>query len=113
MSTKFASDDPDTDRLLRIVAWTLARFFGYSDAAAERALLSFYARWHSPGWGDDFYHHEGAFRSAALIHYSEINGGSTDFGRFFEWYREQDFDAAEREAQEYFREHYFKKEWSA
>ena len=107
MTTPFISKDSDTDRLLRIVAWNLSRFFGYPDTAADALARSFYARWQSPGWGDDFYHHEGAFRSAALMHYSALHDDTTDFTRFPEWYEAQNFGDFEREALEYFREKYF------
>ena len=107
MATPFISDDPDTDKLLRIVAWNLSRFFGYVGTDAEVLVRNFYARWQSPGWGDDFYHHEGAFRSAALIHYSELHGGTTSFSSFRDLFWAQNFDEFEREALEYFRETYF------
>jgi hypothetical protein len=109
MTLPVISKDPDTDKLLRIVVWNLSRFFGYADTAADALVRSFYARWQSPDWGDDFYHDEGAFRSSALMHYSELHGGTTDFTRFREWYWAQNFGDFEREALEYFREAYFDK----
>ena len=109
MSTTLISLDPDTDRLLRIAAWNLSRFFGYADKTAEVMVRSFYTLWQSPGFGDDFYHHEGAFRSATLIHYSAIHDGTTDFTLFPQWYEAQSFSECEREALEYFRESYFDK----
>lgn len=103
-------DDPDTERLLRIAASNLVHFFQYSETKADELVRSFYARWRSPGWDDDFYHHEGAFRSAALMHYSALHGGSTDFTHFTGWYHEQQLDVPAREALEYFRENYFRRD---
>jgi hypothetical protein len=103
MHTPPISNDADTDRLLGIVAWNLTRFFGYDDATAVALVRSTY-----PMRDDDFYHHEGAFRSAAFMHYSATHDGSTDFGTFLEWFRAQDFADAEREALEHYRETYFR-----
>ncbi len=100
------SNDADTERLLRIVIWDLTRFFDYSAADAEEAVRSFYARWQSSR-GDDFYHHEGAFRSASMIHYLATHRSTADFNGFVEWYRAQNFTDAEREALAYFRDNYF------
>jgi hypothetical protein len=101
MHTPPISKDSDTDRLLDIVIWNLTRFFGYDNAAAVGLVRSWY-----PNRDDDFYHHEGAFRSAAFIHYSTTQDGSRNF---FEWFRAQHFDEAEREALEHYRGHYFQK----
>lgn len=59
--------------------------------------------------GDDFYHHEGAFRSAAMMHYSAMNGGSADFTGFHEWYWAQSLSEAEQKALAYLRATYFDK----
>lgn len=106
MNSPSISDDPDTDKLLWIVVRNLVRWFGYEQAAAEQFMRSFYHQFVS-SWGDDFYHHEGAFRTAALMHYSAGRSGSTDFSRFPMWYRTQKFAEAEREALEHFRATYF------
>jgi hypothetical protein len=102
MRTPGISNDPDTDRLLAIVIWNLERFFGYTGQTAEELVRTSY-----PKRDDDFYHHEGAFRSAALLHFSAIQEESSSLGDFPMWLRAQNLDDAAREASEYFREHYF------
>lgn len=99
MHTPSISKDSDTDRLLGIVAWNLTHFFGYDGTAAVELVRSWY-----PNRDDDFYHHEGAFRSAAFIHYSTTKNDARDF---MTWFLAQHFDEAEREALEYFRDHYY------
>jgi hypothetical protein len=104
MNTPPISNDSDTDRLLNNVAWNLKRFFGYVDAAAIELVRSAY-----PKRDDDFYYHEGAFRSAAFMHYSATHGGSISFEDFGVWFRAHDFADEERKALENYRETYFQK----
>ena len=108
MAEPLFSGDPDTDNLLQIVAWNLTRFFGYEQPAAEQLVSSCYTSFPSR-WDDDFYHHQGAFRSGALMHYHATHGGSIDFTEYLNWYRSQPFDEPEREAREYFRQTYFER----
>jgi hypothetical protein len=104
MAMAVFSADADTNRLLEIVAWNLVRFFGYSEQQASALVQAFYSG-RSSRWGDDDYHHEGAFRSAAIMHYAGSNGGSLE--GFHEWLRDEGYLKTPAEAQEYFREHYF------
>ena len=98
------SADADTNRLLEIVVWNLARFFAYPEQQAASLVRSFYSG-RVLGWCDDDYHHEGAFRSAAIVHYASSNGGSLD--GFHEWLRGTGYTDTPAESLEYFREHYF------
>ena len=98
------SADADTDRLLEIVAWNLARFFGHPEQQAASLVRAFYSG-RVLSWCDDDYHHEGAFRSAAVIHYADAHSGSLD--GFHEWLRDKGYTDTPAEALEYFREHYF------
>jgi hypothetical protein len=106
---KVISADGDTNRLLNIAALDLTRFFGYSEQRALSLVSSFYVRF-AARFENDFYHHEGAFRSAALMHYSEVNGRTGDFGCFQQWFSGQELQEAEIKALSYFRDLYFKKE---
>jgi hypothetical protein len=101
------SADPDTNRLLEVVAWVLAHSFGHPDGAAHLTVRSFYAR-NLARYDDDFYHHEGPFRSAAIIHYASTREGWNVQG-FVEWLRGQDFRREQAEALEYYRKYYFDK----
>src|SRR5688572_1719273 len=100
------SDDSDTDKLLQVVCWALTRHFGHEASAAEALVRSSYERFASR-WDDDFYHHEGAFRSAALLQYSFVHGGTSDFNGFHDWYAAQGLFGAEHDTLEYFRQFYF------
>lgn len=99
-------DDRDNERLFQIAAWNLVRFFGYEQGAAEKLIVSFreHYRVFSPEWAenDNFYHHEGAFRSAAIMHYYAIHGNLMDFSGFHDWFRAQHFESVEQEACNYF-----------
>ena len=97
-------DDADTDKLLSIVVWNLTRFFSYAPAAATELVSSFYSGFES-SWGDDFYHHEGAYRSAALMHYVTTHNGDRE--GFIEWAVTNGHHNPPAESLAYFREHYF------
>ncbi len=106
MSSQKFSDDRDDETLLQVVAWNLVRFFGYEQDAAEKLIVTFreHYRLLSPEWAenDSFYHHEGAFRSAAFMHFYAINGSSMGAGGFHDWFQAQHFESAEQEACNYF-----------
>lgn len=98
------ADDPDTNRLLEVVALILVRVFGHP-AEARETVRSFYTH-NSPHFDDDFYHHEGPFQCAAIIHYASTRAEWT-FQGFHEWLHGQDLRRERAEALAYFREHYF------
>jgi hypothetical protein len=108
MSDRPISSDRDTDRLLRVISWSLSSQFRHTDVQADALVRSFYTRF-AARFDDDFYHHEGAFRCAALIHYSAKSDGSVDFSAFLEWYHSEDRADAEQQTLAYFREFYFEK----
>jgi hypothetical protein len=97
------SNDPDTNKLLSIVTWNLRRFFGYDTHDSQALVRSFYATYSST-WDDDFYHHEGPFRSAAFIHYMTTTGGMRE--GFMAWLDSQGFSQVPPESSEHFRQNY-------
>jgi len=100
------SNDSDTNRLLQVVCWALTRHFGHEAEAAEMLVRCSHVRF-AGQWNDDFYHHEGPFRSAALLHYSSTHGGTTNFNGFHEWYAAQELGEAHSDTMEHFRQSYF------
>jgi hypothetical protein len=101
--------DSDTIRLFEIVAHFLQQYFGYSQERAIQLINSYYIAnksWTEENrWGDDFYHYDGPFRVAALLHWDETKDGNLDF---VEWLRSKDLFQTPSAAIEYFRIHYFK-----
>lgn len=72
-----------------------------SEAAAEQAMDEFMA---DTSWDEDDYHHEGAYRSAAFIHYSRVIAG--DPRHWFEWLNGAGHNPTPEEARKYFWDHY-------
>ena len=107
---KFGFDtDEDTERLLEITAHFLQEYFGYGEEQAVR-LINVYHDAHKVylddnGWGDDFYHHEGAFRVAALLHWTESKDEDSDYTN---WLKSKNLLRTPRAAVDYIRIHYFK-----
>lgn len=99
-----AISDPDTRRLLACVVWCLAKYFGHNDTTATSAVNAFYERFRER-FTDDFYHHEGAYSSALLMHYVHDLAGAIE--NFTEWRHKAGFRETPSEALAYFREQYF------
>ena len=93
------SPDPDTNRLLSIIAWNLSTFFGYDDDRAFETVRTWY-----PNRDDGFYHHEGPLRSAAFIHYSTNVPENSDFTI---WYNENNIARFANDSLDHFRKNYF------
>ena len=89
--------DTDTDRLLAIAIYFLTRYFGYSvNDAIDQARLCYTE--HPTSWGDDFYHHEGAFRTAAWMHYHRSTAAVIPRPHFVTWLRLQSLEEQQRDA---------------
>ena len=93
--------DEDSVRFLSIVQYFLGQWFGNSEAAAEQAMDEFMA---DTSWDEDMYHHEGAYRTAALIHYLRILGGERC--DWLEWLQKHGHNPTPEEARKYFWDHY-------
>ena len=68
------------------------------------AVNEFYERFQER-FTDDFYHHQGAYFSALLVHYVHDLAGAIE--NFTEWRIESGFRNTPCEALTYFRDHYF------
>lgn len=93
--------EADSIRFLAIVQHFLAQYFDHSDDTAEQALDAFMAE---AAWDEDMYHHEGAYRVAAVIHY--VRDLSGDRSRAFEWLLESGHHRQPAAAREHFWRHY-------
>lgn len=95
--------DEDSVRFLSIVQHFLVEYFGHSDTTAEQAMDEFMAEM---SWDEDMYHHEGAYRVAAMIYYiRDLRGNKL---RWIEWLQESGHNAQPEGARRYFWNHYLK-----
>jgi|SRR6185295_6798383 len=103
MEFAFTTDE-DTAKLFEIVVEGLKRYFGHSEAEAISLVNDFYL--HSPyRLEDDWYHHDGAYGTAARIHYYGFLNGED--GGLDNWRRKEGYWNIPDEFMEYFRDHYY------
>ena len=96
--------DADTTKLFEIVVEALKQYFGHSEAAAVGLINDYYL--HSAfRLEDDWYHHAGAYGTAARVHYFEFLKG--DAAGLDDWTRREGHWNTPPEFLEYFRDHYF------
>jgi len=104
MEFTFQTDD-ETKCLLEISVYFLQKYFLYDENKAIELMNEYYNTWKHVHTSDDFYHHEGAFHVAVLVHY--IIGLRGKIGVFSFWRRDNGFLETPREALEYFERNYF------
>lgn len=110
MQFNFTTDE-DTVQLLMIAVYFLQHYFGYEENAAVEMVNDFDASRSDASresWGDDYYHHEGAYATAVEVHYLIGLGG--DPAQFVEWRTAKHYDETPSEAKQYLRENYYKRE---
>lgn len=96
--------DADTLRLLGIARDLLARHFGHTLEDADEMMNAFFSRF-SNRFDEDFYHHYGAYHTAALLHFvMTLAGKPEDFSR---WLVDSGHSKTPEDALEYFRLQYF------
>lgn len=93
--------DEDTIRFLSIVQHFLVQYFGHDNDSAEKAMDLFMA---ALEWEEDLYHHEGAYRVAAMIRYFCDHDG--DCRDHMEWLHKSGHNHTPEEARKYFWQHY-------
>lgn len=104
MEFAFHTDD-ETKCLLEISVYFLQKYFLYDEKTAIELMNEYYNTWKDVHTSDDFYHREGAFDVAVLVHY--IIGLGESIGVFFRWRKDNGLLETPREALEYFEKTYF------
>lgn len=95
-------DDPDTSKLLEIVEHFLVEYFAHHPAEARHLVDAFVS---GAVYDADFVHHEGAYRTAGIVHFlCALHGERSRLG---DWLQQEQFRKTPEEALEYFRKHYF------
>ncbi|MFY0538092.1 hypothetical protein [Nannocystis pusilla] len=82
-SDRIPKFEDDTMLLLETSLYLLQRYFAHDKATAEDTLVEFIG---NSGWDENFYHHEGPYRTAAIAHYRHYLKG--DPSSWFDWLRE-------------------------
>jgi len=96
--------DKETEKLFEIVVEGLKRYFGHSETEAIALVNDFYL--HSPyRLEDDWYHHDGAYATAARVHYYGFLNGAD--GGLDTWRKKEGYWDIPDEFMEYFRDHYY------
>lgn len=103
MSVFDFESDEDTEKLFEVVSWCLQRYFSHTPESALRTINHYYNEYRSSR-SDDFYHHEGPYWVALLIHYCEDLRGEA--GQFHAWRVQSGYQSIPAEVHEYFRTHY-------